>query len=123
MIGHFADAAKATATMEAFERLREHVGGQLDAGTMDVGWNAEGRMNDALRRALHELRLYDVAAFEAENFAYDFDVRVTGDRITVTTDEGEVQGFLKVLLNGGARIEVYSAKDWTDDGQPRTADD
>jgi hypothetical protein len=123
MIGHFADAAKARATMETFERLRDHVGAQLDAGTMDVGWNADGRMNDALRAALEELRLYDVTASEAENFAYDFDIRVTGDRITLTTDEGEVQGFLKVLLHGGARIEVYSATDWTDDREPRLADD
>ncbi|EUA59807.1 hypothetical protein I550_2955 [Mycobacterium intracellulare 1956] len=32
----------------------------------------------------------------------------------ITTDESDVQALLKVLLDGGARVEVYSAHDYPD---------
>ena len=40
------------------------------------------------------------------------------DELYVKTDEGEIQGFLKVLISGGPRIEIYSPREWTADGQP-----
>jgi hypothetical protein len=121
MIGHFADETAAAVTKEKFDKLTEHVAAQLEAGTMDVGWDSHERMNDALRDALAELELYNLGASEVNNFAYDFGTELHGDSLKLTTDEGEVQGFLKVMLDGGARIEVFSGHNWTETGEPRQA--
>jgi Family of unknown function (DUF6375) len=124
MVGHFTDATKAAATKEKFDRLAEHVTAQLDEGTMDVGWGAEERMNESLLQALTDLGLYDLSVTDASNFAYDFDTTQDGSRLTLSTDEGAVQGFLKVMLDAGARIEVFSRHNWTEAGDPveRAAD-
>jgi hypothetical protein len=121
MIGHFADETAAAVTKEKFDKLTEHVAAQLNAGTMDIGWDSDERMSDALRDALAELGLYNLGVSEVSNFAYEFDTELRGDSITLTTDEGEVQGFLKVMLDGGARIEVFSGHNWTEAGEPRQA--
>jgi hypothetical protein len=46
-------------------------------------------------------------------------VRRDGSSIVVTTDETDVQALLKVLLDKGARIEVYSAHDYPGTGHSR----
>ena len=123
MIGHFADETAAAVTKEKFDRLTEHVAARLDAGTMDVGWDSDGRMDLGLRDALAELGLYNLGVLEVSNFAYEFDTEIRGDSIILRTDEGEVQGFLKVMLDAGARIEVFSGHDWTEGGEPRQAEE
>ena len=122
MIGHFADETAAAVTKDKFDKLTQHIAAQVDAGTFDVGWDTDERMNDSLREALRELGLYSLGLADVGNFAYDFDTELRGDAITLTTDEGEVQGFLKVMIDGGARIEVFSGHHWTDAGEPRKAE-
>jgi hypothetical protein len=68
---------------------------------------------------LEELKAWDLSRADIENFAYEHSVHRNGSELRIETDEGEVQGFLKVLIDGGARIEVFSAHDWTAEGKPR----
>jgi hypothetical protein len=68
---------------------------------------------------LSELRIYSLSRSDIDNFAYEHRVEVKGKELRITTDEGDVQGFLKVLIDEGARIEVFSSHDWTDEGLPR----
>jgi len=42
---------------------------------------------------------------------------LNGSRIVVTTDELEVSGFLKLMVDKGAKVEVYSAHDYPDKAQ------
>jgi hypothetical protein len=41
-------------------------------------------------------------------------VETKGNDIVLTTEEIEVSAFLKVLIDHGARVEVYSAHDYPD---------
>jgi len=41
-------------------------------------------------------------------------VKVEGSKMILTTDEVDISAFLKVMLDSGARIEVYSAHDYPD---------
>jgi hypothetical protein len=119
MIGRFVDETAAALAKQKFDKLTEHVAEQTNAGTLDLAWDSSGQMNESLLDALSELHLYSLAASDVANFAYDFETELQDDTITLRTDETEVQGFLKVMIYGGARIEVYSRDDWTDAGEPR----
>lgn len=41
----------------------------------------------------------------------DNSMKVEGNRLVITTEEIEVGAFLKAMIHGGAKIEVYSAHD------------
>jgi hypothetical protein len=123
MIGRFVDHAAALATKEKFDELTEVVAVELEAGRLDVGWEADERMSGELRDALNELRIYDLGVSDISNFAYDFSTHLKDDTVMLRTDEGEVQGFLKLMIDGGARIEVFSAHHWPEEGEPRQAEE
>jgi Family of unknown function (DUF6375) len=115
LIGHFVDETKARGVEEKFERLKVGAESELP----ELTWEGDQRYTDELYELLKEVKLYELSRSDVENFAYEHTVKRRGKDIQITTDEGEIQGFLKVLLNAGARIEVYSAHDWTPEGQPR----
>ena len=46
---------------------------------------------------------------DPEQLLYDFDSKVEADKVVITTDEMEINVFLKILIHEGAKVEVYSA--------------
>ena len=80
-----------------------------------------GRYDDALRGLLDELGVYGIGPAEFEQFAYIATVSLDGTEVVVETDEIDVSAFLKVLLDKGARVEVFSAHDYPDNGHGRGA--
>lgn len=118
MIGHFADETKARSAEQKFQRLTAAAESELP----DLGWDADQRFTSGMSELLDELKIWDLSRSDIENFAFEHTVRRTGTELRIETDEGEVQGFLKILIDRGARIEVYSAHHWTAEGKPRGED-
>jgi hypothetical protein len=46
---------------------------------------------------------------DPEKFLYEHETKVVGSTVVITTDEIEVMPFIKVLIQKGAKVEVYSA--------------
>ena len=59
-----------------------------------------------------EVETYIVAPAELAQFNYEFSVGLKGDTVVLTTEEYDVSAFLKILVNGGARVEVFSRHDY-----------
>lgn len=59
-----------------------------------------------------EVETYIVAPAELSQFNYEFSVEVQGDTLVLTTEEYDISAFLKILVNGGARVEVFSRHDY-----------
>jgi hypothetical protein len=59
-------------------------------------------------------KVHSIGAAELEQFHYDVHVEHKGNTVTLTTDESEVSAFLKLLIEKGAKVEVYSAHDYPD---------
>ncbi len=117
IIGHFVDYTSAKSSHEKFKRLAAEVTKELEAGTMDIGWDSDNRLSDSMTAVLNELRLHNLSFADLENFAYEHGIEVKGETLTVSTDEIEVLGFLKLLIDDGARVEIYSAHEWSEGGQ------
>jgi hypothetical protein len=116
MIGYFADEKSARSAEQKFQRL----GAAVESELPDLAWDADQRFTSGMRELLDELKTWDLSRSDLENFAYEHTIRRSGKELRIETDEGEVQGFLKLLIGEGARIEVYSAHEWTAEGMPRT---
>jgi hypothetical protein len=113
MIGHFKDAGTAAAAKEAIDQLTEFVMAESQAGEIEIGGHTD-RFPKKLQDLLYELKIYDVAPVELEQFGYEFGVKIDEDKVVLTTDESDVSAFLKVLVDRGARVEVYSAHHYPD---------
>jgi hypothetical protein len=107
MIGRFKDASDAVKTKEVIERLSEQVDADVEAGLMEIG-EVTDRYTDGMLDLLGRLNVH-LGPAELEQFAYDVTVEVEDSQVLVTTDEIDVSAFLKVLIENGARVEVYSA--------------
>ncbi|MBK5292705.1 MAG: hypothetical protein JJE04_13625 [Acidobacteriia bacterium] len=119
MIGRFTDAGAAASAKEIIDKLTEHVRDESQAGEIEIGGHHIDRFSERMLNLLRELEIYDVSPVELEQFGYDFDVKVDGDKVVLTTDESDVSAFLKVLIDKGARVEVYSAHNYPDTAHGR----
>lgn len=58
---------------------------------------------------------------DPEELLYDYDAAREGDRVIITTDEMLLSAFVKVMIHGGAKIQVYSRHDHSGPyGRPTT---
>ena len=113
MIGHFADARAAADAGEAIDRLKKYVENESQGGEIEIGGHTE-RYPTKLFELLKELKIFDVSPLEVEQFGYEFSAEVKGGKVVLTTDESDVSAFLKIFIDCGARVEVYSAHQYPD---------
>jgi len=111
MIGWFKDAGKAASAKQAIDRLVQQVNADIDAGLLKVG-ERTNEFTGSMLKTLEEVKLYSVLPAEMEQFAYDVGITVKENQVVLTTEESDVSAFLKLLLDKGARLEVYSAHEY-----------
>ena len=109
MIGHFKEARHAEDVKELLDRLADQV--RDDADRCQADTVPLNRFTDRMIELLEEANLYSLSPVELEQLLYDVLVNVDGNKVVLTTDEVDVSAFLKVLMDKGARLEVYSAHD------------
>ena len=113
MIGQFKNAGDAEKAKQIIDSLTESVNADVEAGVIEAG-NPPERYSERMMELLQKAKIYIIGASEFEQFAYEFRVRVDGNKVVLTTDESDVSAFLKVLIDQGARVEVYSAHNYPD---------
>ncbi|MBU0508292.1 hypothetical protein KKH27_05600 [bacterium] len=106
MIGHFKSAEDAEKTQKLIKQLSEGLRDKIDIGT------SRDRFGNDVLELLREINCYNLSPSELEHFLYDISTKVEGDKIILTTDESEVSAFFKLMLEKGAKVEIYSAHDY-----------
>lgn len=74
----------------------------------------ESRFSAEALEFFNTSKIHSIGPSEIEQFNYDVHVEQKGASLVLTTDESEVSGFLKLLIEKGAKVEVYSAHDYPD---------
>ncbi|MFE2839967.1 DUF6375 family protein [Streptomyces mirabilis] len=118
MIGRFKDATTAERTHALIKELTTALQAEREAGRLTIG-EPNDRYSDEVLKLLGDLNVHSVGPRELEQFLYDLTMRRNDDSIVVTTDETDVQALVKILIDKGARIEMYSAHDYPDTGHGR----
>ncbi|MFO1500079.1 MAG: DUF6375 family protein [Verrucomicrobiota bacterium] len=106
MIGRFKTAADANQAKEAIDAISEQVGND------NQGEKREGWFSEAMMEVLRKSGIHTIGPAELEQFSFDVRSEVKGSEVTITTDEADVSGFLKVLIDLGARVEVFSGHNY-----------
>ena len=120
LVGTFETVTGAEAAIEKMEALRTLAGSEWS----DDDWRRQDeRMPGSLVDGLRKLKLYEMGRSDVDIYAFEHTVERRDSTVRVWTEESEVQGFLKVLIHLGARVEVFSRHDWNEDGTPRTTED
>lgn len=114
MIGYFKDVTAAAKAKEVIDRLTEQVQADCEAGKMDVGSGSTDRYNDGIMDLLNKVKVYDIGPPELEQFAFNVNIDTKGNQVVIRTDESDITAFIKVLIDRGARVEVFSAHDYPD---------
>ena len=112
MIGKFKDAVSAEKAKTTIDEITEYI-----TRTGEEHHEAE-RYSDGMMELLHRVRVFDVRPAELEQFIYDVSIEVANNEVVLKTNETDVSAFLKVMIDKGARVEVYSAR-----VSPEPADD
>ncbi len=115
MIGHFKDISGATKAKEIIELLTDQISKDLEGDAI----RSSERYSDAMLDLLCRLNIAAIGPQELEQFIYEVNVETEENKIILTTEELDISAFLKVIFNLGARIEVYSAHDYSDTGYGR----
>jgi hypothetical protein len=113
MIGQFKEAGDAIKAQKIIDEITKQVDADVEAKLMIIG-EPSNRYTDNMLDLLRTLGIYNIGPTELEQFAYDVKVKAEGAKVVVTTDESDVSAFLKVLIDTGARVEVYSAHDYSE---------
>jgi hypothetical protein len=111
MIGRFKTVAAAAEAKRIIERLTEQVRADVNAGLMPES-NPPQRFTDHIMELFKEVETYIVAPAELSQFNYEFSVDQERDTVVLTTEEYDVSAFLKILVERGARVEVFSRHDY-----------
>ena len=120
LVGKFETVSGAEAAIEQMEALKA----LAQAEWSDDDWRRQDeRMPDSFAAELRKLKLYEMGRSDVDIYNFDHSVERNGSTVRVWTEESEVQGFLKVLIHLGARVEVFSRHHWNEDGIPRTEAD
>ena len=109
MVGHFKTEEDANKTKEIIEKLSVELSGKIDIGTNRENFGSE------ILEILKKADCYILSPGELEHFLYDIHIRVEGEKIILETDETDVSAFFKLMINKGAKVEVYSAHHYPDE--------
>lgn len=108
LIGKFKDVDDAKKTKKIIDQLTEKLTDKIEVGS------TRDRYSDDTLSLLKEVDIYTLRPLELEQFLYETRIKVEGDKLILTTDESEVSAFIKLMIDRGAKIEIFSAHDYPD---------
>jgi hypothetical protein len=113
MIGSFKDVGSAEKANEAIEKITDFV------CSGDTDYENADRYPEGIIKILEEVKFHDLRPAELDQFKYGIHGTLEGNKVVITTDESEISAIMKLLIDKGARVEVYCAHDYPDTGKGR----
>jgi hypothetical protein len=113
MIGNFESATDAEEAKQVIDSIEKYI------KVSGENHHLADKYSDGMLELLKDLKFYTVQPWELEQFEYDIRSKVDRNRVIITTDETDVSSFLKILIDKGARVEVYSAHNYPGTGEGR----
>ncbi|MGZ5436676.1 MAG: DUF6375 family protein [Pyrinomonadaceae bacterium] len=103
MIGTFTEIASAKRAEEIIDEITSFMADSEDDHEEATSFS------DSALALLHKVGVHTLRPAELAQFRYDVRTERNDKKIVITTDEYDISGFLKILIDEGARVEVYSA--------------
>lgn len=114
MIGRFKTVEAARRAKDAIDQLTKQYL-KDSSGEAETEPDGSDRYSDGMLDVMQAVRVHNVRPAELEQLNLDINAKLDGNEIHISTDEIEVSAFLKILIDKGAKLEVYSAHDYPDE--------
>lgn len=114
LIGRFKRSQDAEKVEKDIEKLSAQ-SSKDDSHSIAYGEPADQRFSDEMLSLMRSLNLNTLGPSDLSQLVSEHNLRREGDRITITTDEADVSGFVKLFIEAGAKVEVFSAHDYPSD--------
>lgn len=114
LIGKFKRAQDAEKTEKEIDKLKAQAA-KDDSDSIPFAKPENQRFSDDMLSLLCSLNVHSLAPSELGQLVSDYRLERENGRITVTTDEADVSAFLKLFIEAGAKVEVFSSHDYPSD--------
>ena len=109
MVGIFKTAEDATKAKELSERLSDTLQHKVELDGQTT------RFPDEVREILWKENVHILTPQEVEHFSYEHWIEQEGKKLIFKTEESEFSAYLKLFIDKGAKVEVYSANDFPEE--------
>lgn len=113
LIGKFKQTKDAEDVVDVIKKLGEQAT-KDDAYAIAHAPAGDWRFSEEMMALIRQFELYTLAPEELGQFNFEHSVDQDGDTIKISTDEADVSAFIKLFVESGARVEVYSAHHYPD---------
>lgn len=103
---------------EADARKVEHIIDQvtkLASEKLDYSNRSRSRLPENIWDDLRKLDCYILSPIDLDDFMFDGHVERKDEVITISTEEYDLNAFLKIMIHHGAKIEMFSRHDYPDE--------
>jgi hypothetical protein len=114
LIGRFKRAQDAEEVEKNIDKLSAQAS-KDDSHSLFFAGPEDQRFSDDMLSLLRSLNLNTLGPADLGQLVSEHHLSREGDQITVTTDEAEVSAFVKLFIDAGAKVEVFSAHDYPTD--------
>ncbi len=111
LIGRFKRAQDAEKVEKDIGKLSAQAS-KDDSHSISFGEPEDQRFSDEMLSLLRSLKLNTLGPADLGQLVSEHHLSREDDRITITTDEAEVSAFVKLFIEAGAKVEVFSAHDY-----------
>jgi len=108
LIGKFRQARDAENVKDLLEKISDQAA-RDEAYLISHSSPEYHRFSEEKLSLLRSHKIHTLSPVDLEQFASEHHIDYNNDCITVTTDEVDVSAFIKIFVDAGARVEVYSA--------------
>ncbi|MCF5758741.1 hypothetical protein K3H45_02335 [Aeromonas veronii] len=114
LIGRFKRAQDAEKVEKDIEKLSVQAS-KDDCDAISFAKPEDQKFSDDMLSLLRTLNLNTLGPADLGQLISDHRLKRKNDQITVTTDESEVSAFVKLFIEAGAKVEIFSAHDYPSD--------
>jgi hypothetical protein len=114
LIGKFKQAQDANKVKSDIEKLSA----QADKdGYESIAYSdpEDQRFSEEMISLLRSLNRNTLGPNELSQLLSEYHLDLTDEKITITTDEADISAFMKLFIEAGAKVEVFSAHDYPSD--------
>ncbi len=114
LIGRFKRAQDAEKVEKDIDKLSDQAS-KDNSHDISFGKPENQRFSDDMLLLLSNLNINTIGPAEIGQLVYEHHLRREGDQITIRTEEADVSVFVKLFIEAGAKVEVFSAHDYPSD--------
>ena len=114
MIGEFKTEEDAEQVYELINTLSENASSDSAEGLLDF-WGRNEQYSEETEKRLRELKLHNLSPSDIGDFAFlNPSIEKSGAVLRFWTNDVEIGGFVKLMVDRGAKVQVYSTNSYPD---------